>query len=147
VTTPAVSSSLPRICALLRLTGCTRTSLGKAFADTHATSRDIEFFLFGEEGYVDPTNVLGKLPCFGYRLVRQLDLGGVQGTLAAQGAAQQLVKGGESATTAPCNESTTTTDNSGESKIVTLTWVIYNIPFNKPTEHLCSGSSMPVEWV
>jgi hypothetical protein len=48
---------------------------------------------------------------------------------------------------APCNETTTTTDNSRESKKITITWVIYKIPFNKPAEHLPSGSSMPVDWV
>jgi hypothetical protein len=106
-----------------------------------------QIILFGEEGYVNPTNMLGKLPRFGYRPITQLDLGRVQGTPAAQEAAQQLREGGESATTAPCNESMTTTNDSGESKIDTLMWVIYNIPYNKPAEHLLSELSTPVDWV
>jgi hypothetical protein len=64
-----------------------------------------------------------------------------------QGASQQLGEGEESTTMVPHNKLMTTMDNSEESKIVTLMWVIYNIPFNKSAEHSRSGLSTPVDWV
>ena len=52
------------------------------------------YIIFGEEGYADPSDILGELPRFGFRRVRE-GQGNLQGRTGGEGATTTSSQGSE----------------------------------------------------
>jgi hypothetical protein len=104
----------------------------------------------GEEGYINPTHILGELPRYGFRTVATQT-----GTLAPQGAStsQGGTRGAGKNAAHPDASTASTGDSSqgGESNqgnfAVTIMWLVYDSPSTISGENSSATMTTVATWV
>jgi hypothetical protein len=144
------NSSLPCTSETSRLAGYRQASLAGACAFTHRAIQGSGTSSLGEEGYINPTHILGELPCYGFQTVATQT-----GALVPQGASTS--KGGtkgEGKNAAHLDASTASTGDisqGGESNqgnvAITITWLVYDSPSTISGENSSATTTRVATWV
>ncbi len=144
------NSSSPRTSETSRLAGYRQASLAGACTFTHRAIWGSGTSSLGEEGYINPTHILGELPHYGFRTV-----GTQTGALAPQGASTSKggTKGAGKNAAHPDVSTASTGDSSqgGESNqcnaAITITWLVYDSPSTVSGENSSATTTTVATWV